>query len=56
MKTLKIAERTHTELTKIKGEIMAETGNPKLSYDEVIESLIENWKTTKHKEGDVNGS
>lgn len=40
MKSLVISEETHTELTKMKGELMAETGKPDLTYDEVIMELI----------------
>lgn len=55
MKTLKISENTHTELTKVKGQIMAQTGNPDLTYDEVIGALIQNWKTTREGVGEFAG-
>jgi predicted CopG family antitoxin len=44
MKTLKINEETHKELTKMKGELMATTGKPNLTYDEVILELIRKAK------------
>jgi len=44
MKTLKINEDTHKELTKMKGELMAQNGNPDLTYDQVIMELIKAWK------------
>lgn len=39
MKTLKIREETHKELTKTLGELVSHTGEPK-TYDEVILHLI----------------
>ena len=44
MKTLKISEEAHKQLTKAKGELMAETGKPDLTYDEVILALIRKAK------------
>lgn len=46
LKTLKIQESTHTELTKIKGKITSETGKD-ATYDDAIMELIEEWKTHK---------
>lgn len=44
MKTLKISEQAHRELTKVKGEVMAKTGKPDLTYEEVIMELIRKWR------------
>jgi len=44
MKTLKISEQAHTELTKVKGEIMARIGKPNLTYEDVIIELIKHWR------------
>jgi predicted CopG family antitoxin len=43
-KTLKISEETHTELTKMKGQLMLETGKANLTYDEVLMELIKRSK------------
>jgi len=39
LKTLKITEKTHSELTKVKGKLMAEKGR-EVTYDETIMWLI----------------
>jgi hypothetical protein len=46
LKTLKIAELTHQELTKVKGSITARTGKD-ATYDEAILELIKLWKNQK---------
>jgi len=43
MKTLKIKEETHLELTKVKGQITARTGS-EATYDDAILELIKNFK------------
>ena len=43
MKTLKINDTTHTELTKIKGLITSKTGK-ETTYDDAILWLIQNTK------------
>jgi len=43
MTTISITEETHTELRKIKGQLMALNGKER-SFDEVIMELIEHWK------------
>jgi hypothetical protein len=43
MKTLKIENQTHQELTKVKGALMAKTGDPDITYDHVIMELIARW-------------
>jgi len=43
LKTLKITEATHQELTKVKGSITAETGKD-ATYDDAILELIKVWK------------
>ncbi len=47
MKTLKIENHTHQELTKVKGELMAESGDPDITYDRVILALIAKWNAEK---------
>jgi hypothetical protein len=42
-KPLKISEATHQALTKVKGQLMAGSGNSELTYDDVIQALIELW-------------
>jgi hypothetical protein len=44
LKTLKIQETTHKELTKVKGAITSETGKD-ATYDDAILELIKSWKT-----------
>ena len=39
MKTLKISDQTHAELTKIAGQLTAESGKIK-TYEEAIEALL----------------
>jgi hypothetical protein len=43
MKTLKIKEETHRELTKVLGDVMAEKGE-RVTYDVAITRLIEFWR------------
>jgi hypothetical protein len=43
MKMLKITEETHTELTKIKGQLTANTGKA-ATYDDAILYLIQTAK------------
>jgi hypothetical protein len=51
MKTLKILEATHTELTKVKGDLMAKTGNPDVTYDDTILELVKAWNNSKKSTG-----
>jgi hypothetical protein len=44
LKTLKITEATHQELTKVKGSITAKTGKD-ATYDDAILELINFWKS-----------
>lgn len=46
LKTLKIQETTHKELTKVKGAITSETGKES-TYDGAIIELINTWKSLK---------
>jgi hypothetical protein len=46
LKTLKINESTHQELTKVKGSITAKTGKD-ATYDDAILELIRVWKNHK---------
>lgn len=46
MKTLKISDEVHRQLTKAKGELMARTGKADLTYDETILELISKWKAS----------
>ena len=46
IKTLRIAEATHQELTKVKGSITAKTGK-EATYDDAILELIRIWKSQK---------
>lgn len=48
LKTLKIKEETHRELTKIVGELQARNGKIK-SFDDAIIELIRSWKEKKDK-------
>jgi len=41
MKTLKISESVHSELTSIVGRLMAETGQPK-TYSDALEAMLNN--------------
>jgi hypothetical protein len=43
LKTLKITEVTHQELTKVKGSVTAKTGK-ETTYDDAILELINFWK------------
>jgi predicted CopG family antitoxin len=43
LKTIRIAEETHTELTKVKGELTRRNGKSK-SYDQTIMELIDSWQ------------
>ena len=40
MKTLKISDEAHAQLTSVVGRLMAETGKPK-TYSDAIEALLE---------------
>lgn len=44
MKILKIEEQTYQELTEIRKEIEARTGESKTN-DQVVKELIDSWKT-----------
>jgi len=46
MKTLKISEKAHKELTKVKGEFMALEGK-EITYEETILRLCEERKKQK---------
>jgi hypothetical protein len=46
MKTLKIQDETHTELTRIVGELTARNGSQK-TYDETIMELIQFWRKNR---------
>lgn len=46
MTTIAITEQTHTELRKIKGQLMAANGRER-SFDDVIMELIRNWKVRR---------
>ncbi len=46
IKTLKITEATHQELTKVKGAITAKTGKD-ATYDDAILELIKSWINQK---------
>ncbi|MEM3616465.1 MAG: hypothetical protein QXM65_07800 [Candidatus Bathyarchaeia archaeon] len=48
MPTIHVSEETHTELRKVKGELLAKNGRDR-SFDEVIAELIACWKKTKEK-------
>ena len=43
MKTIRIEDQTHIELSKVKGELTIRNGKTK-SYDETIKELILVWK------------
>ena len=51
MKTLKITEETHRILTMIKGELIAKSGDPKLTYDDAIYGLVKFWSEENEKAG-----
>ncbi len=44
LKTLKITDETHKQLTMVKGEILAKSGDANLTYDETIHRMIKLWK------------
>jgi len=46
MKTLKISDSVHEELTRIKGQLIARNGKTK-SYSDAIAELIQFWKEKK---------
>ena len=46
MVTISISKETHTELRKIKGQLMASNGKER-SFDDVIVELINLWKEKK---------
>jgi predicted CopG family antitoxin len=48
MPTIHVSSETHTELNKIKGELLAKNGRER-SFDEVIAELIACWKKEKEK-------
>ena len=48
VKTLKIVDKTHEELTKVKGALMAKLGRA-VTYDEAIAELIKIAKLEKEK-------
>jgi len=48
LKTLKITEKTHSELTKVKGRLMTEKGR-EVTYDEAIMWLIAKVLNMKSK-------
>lgn len=43
MTTISISEEAHTELRKIKGQLMASNGKER-SFDDIIMELIKHWK------------
>ena len=51
MKTLKITEETHRRLTMVKGEILAESGDANLTYDDAIYRLIKLWNEENERRG-----
>lgn len=51
MKTLKISDETHRLITMIKGELIAESGDPKLTYDDAISRLVKFWREESQKAG-----
>ena len=46
MTTISITDETHTELRKIKGQLMASNGKER-SFDDVIMELIKRWKVRR---------
>jgi len=50
MKTLKITEQTHQELTRIKGAVTQKTGK-ETTYDEAIQELIIAWNLKRQASG-----
>jgi hypothetical protein len=50
MKTLKITEQTHQELTRIKGAVTQKTGK-ETTYDEAIQELITVWILKRQASG-----
>lgn len=46
MKTIRIADETHVELSKVKGELTTRNGTSK-SYDDTIRELLFAWKQKK---------
>ena len=53
MKTLKITDETHKLLTMAKGELIASTGDPNLTYDDAINSLVGYWREGKQSGRDL---
>lgn len=51
LKTLKISDETHKLITMIKGELIAKSGDPKLTYDDAIYRLVKFWSEGSGKEG-----
>ena len=49
MPTIHVSKETHTELKKIKGELLAKDGRDR-SFDEVIAELVAFWKRPVKKE------
>jgi len=43
MKTIRLSDEIHAELTKIVGELIARKGK-KITYDEAIKELIDFWR------------
>ena len=48
MKTIRIEDQTHIELSKVKGELTIRNGKTK-SYDNVITELILLWRKKEKK-------
>jgi len=48
MTTIQVSEETHTELKKIKGELLAKNGRER-TFDEIIRFLIEHYRKTTSK-------
>lgn len=44
MKTMKISDETHRLLTMVKGELMAITGEPNMTYDDAIYQMVKYWR------------
>ncbi len=53
MKTLKVTDETHKLLTMAKGELIASTGDPNLTYDDAINSLVGYWREGKQSGRDL---
>ena len=47
MTTIRISKKTHLELKKIKGELLAKNGKER-TFDEIIQLLIEHYRKTSH--------